>query len=84
MPKMRLNSSIKKLIDWRINAPINGLATMTIAKITIIPRRSKASIPRRTNSGAKAYSTRDPSSGGSGIILKMKKPRFTVTTVTRI
>ena len=53
-PKMRPKTSKMKFIEVRIKALISGLAASTIIKTNIIPNRSIASIPRRTNSGAKA------------------------------
>lgn len=38
----------------------------------------------RTKSGASAYNTRDPSSGGNGIILNIKNPRLTSVLVEAI
>ena len=57
--------------------PITGLATITSKNTSMIPNRSIISMPLRANSGANAYKTRDPSSGGIGIILNIKKPKLT-------
>lgn len=81
---MILNISRKKLIPDSINLPMKGLATITSRKTNTIPNRSMASIPRRTKSGASAYRTREPSSGGIGNILKIKNPKFTMTATVSI
>ena len=49
-----------------------------MAKINKTPYLSIVSKMLLTKSGASAYSTRDPSNGGIGIILKAKNPKFTI------
>ena len=79
MPNKLLKSCNIPEVALRMTTPMMELANRTIAKMNMSPNCSMASIPRRTKSGAKAYSTREPSSGGIGSILNMKNPRFTWT-----
>jgi hypothetical protein len=75
---------MKKVIESINNILNDDPATRMSAKTMIIPYLSIDSIPRLTNSGARAYKTLEPSSGGIGIKLKIKKPRLTITPTVNI
>lgn len=56
--------------------PINGNSSSIKTSIIIKPADSIWYMNRCTGSGANAYSKRDPSKGGNGIILKTKNARL--------
>ena len=53
---------------------MTGIKNITNIPIASKPNFSMASIMRCSGAGANAYNTLEPSKGGKGIILKMKKP----------
>lgn len=60
-------------------------AKKTISIIATMPTvLSNLSINRRIKSGANAYNTLDPSSGGIGSMLNIQKPRFTEIMVIKV
>jgi hypothetical protein len=57
--------------------PINGNRRIIKKIIVVKPADSILYITSCSRSGANAYKSLDPSSGGNGIMLKTKNPRFT-------